>query len=380
MNALPDRRRGEPLLVLALIVTCWIGLRVATWQTAGAEIPRLAEPTRAGRPAERAVEALPRVVESPVVGPGRLAPPVRVTVAPPVAAGPVPLAPASETPLPVAPGLAGGHAMMWLAAVARMPSPEALLAAARAAPAQAMVPPAILSPRLPVSLSAQSLPAARSAERRWSADAWALVRGGGGTGAAGPGVATYGASQVGAVLRYRLAPGDAHRATAYLRASAALNGSGERETALGLAVRPVASLPVVVAAEGRIGRFADRTLARPAVMAVTELPPVMLPAGTRAEFYAQAGYVGGAGATPFADGQVRLDRRIVAAGDVELRAGAGAWGGAQRGAARLDAGPTATLGIAKGPAAARVGLDWRFRLAGSAEPASGPALTVSAGF
>jgi hypothetical protein len=286
------------------------------------------------------------------------------------------MVPAHDGPPPVAPGLAGGHAMMWLAAVARMPSPEALLEAARLAP-----PPAILSlPSAPSPPSAPMLGAASSRERRWSADAWALVRRGAGIGAAGPGAATYGASQVGAVLRYRLAPASAHRPTAYLRASAALNGSDEREAALGLSVRPLASLPIVVAAEGRIGRFSDRTLVRPAVMMVTELPPVTLPAKTRAEFYAQAGYVGGAGATPFADAQVRVDRRIASAAGIELRAGAGAWGGAQRGAARLDVGPTATLGIAKGAAAARVGLDWRFRLAGSAEPASVPALTVSAGF
>lgn len=45
-------------------------------------------------------------------------------------------------------------------------------------------------------------------ERRWSADGWLMLRGGGdGSLAAGSGApATYGASQAGAVLRYRLAP------------------------------------------------------------------------------------------------------------------------------------------------------------------------------
>jgi hypothetical protein len=193
-------------------------------------------------------------------------------------------------------------------------------------------------------------------------------------------VATYGGSQVGAVLRYRLAPGSAHRPTAYLRGSAALGNVGEREAALGISVRPLAVLPVILAAEGRVGMQSDRAVARPAVMAVTEFPAVTLPGQTRAEFSLQAGYVGGAGGTPFADGQLRIDRRLARTGGLELRAGAGAWGGAQRGAARLDVGPTATLGIAQGAAAARIGLDWRFRLAGAASPASGPALTVSAGF
>jgi len=61
--------------------------------------------------------------------------------------------------------------------------------------------------------------------------------------------------------------------------------------------------------------------------------------------------------------------------------GGGVWGGAQKGAARLDIGPSATMTIGLGEsAAARLGLDWRFRVAGDAAPASGPALTLSAGF
>lgn len=282
---------------------------------------------------------------------------------------------AAASPVPVAPGLAGGHAMMWLAAVARMPGPEALTEAVRLAP------PAILAaPSPPPAVPA--LPGERRgpSERRWTGDAWALVRGGGGTSAVAPGVATYGGSQVGAVLRYRLAPGSPHRPTAYVRASAALGGSVEREVALGLSIRPVVGLPVMLAAEGRVGVLSGRAMARPAVMAVTELPSLTLPGKTRAEFYAQAGYVGGASSTPFADGQLRIDGRVARAGKLELRAGGGTWGGAQHGASRLDVGPTATIAIAQGSAAARIGLDWRFRVAGAAAPTSGPALTVSAGF
>lgn len=265
----------------------------------------------------------------------------------------------------VPPRLAGGHAMLWLAAVANLPGPLALLEQAAKQP----VPPA--RPVLTGGLS----------PRRWTADAWALVRGGGG---GVPGAAafapTYGASQVGAVLRYRLAPASAHRPTVYLRASAALASGGDRELAAGLSLRPVSGLPVVVAGEARVTRVGDATEVRPAVMAVTELAPVDLPARTRAEFYLQGGYVGGRDATPFIDGSVRIDRHVAQVGPVEVRAGAGAWGGAQKGAGRLDVGPTATLGIAQGRAAARVGFDWRLRVAGEAAPESGPALTISAGF
>ncbi|MFT4027688.1 MAG: hypothetical protein QM676_12920 [Novosphingobium sp.] len=257
----------------------------------------------------------------------------------------------------VAPGLAGGEAIMLLAVVGRMPPPEMLLAAAAAPPLRAS-----------------------GGARRWSADAWALVRSGGVAASAGPAAGAYGGSQAGAVLRYRLAPGNPHKPAAYLRASAALNGSGEREIAAGLSARPIGEVPVAVAAEGRLGRLGGRVAARPALMAATEIAPVTLPGKARAEFYLQAGYVGGLGATPFIDGQVRIDRRVAQVGPVELRTGAGAWGGAQQGAGRLDVGPSATLGIAQNQASARIGLDWRFRVKGRARPSSGPALTISAGF
>jgi hypothetical protein len=208
-----------------------------------------------------------------------------------------------------------------------------------------------------------------------------LLRSGGrGAASAGPSAASYGASQVGAVLRYRLGPGDPHRLTSYLRVSAALNGSAEREAALGLSVRPIGGLPVFVAGEGRVSHVSGRTVVRPAVMAVSELPPIGLPHGARAEFYLQGGYVGGLGATPFIDGQLRLDREVAEVGPLQVRAGGGAWGGAQRSAGRLDLGPAVTLQVARGLAAMRVALDWRFRLMGDAAPASGPALTISAGF
>ena len=39
-----------------------------------------------------------------------------------------------------------------------------------------------------------------------------------------------------------------------------------------------------------------------------------------------------------------------------------------------------TLPAKIGPVPSRLSLDWRFRVAGEAEPADGPALTLSAGF
>ncbi|MDG2004674.1 MAG: hypothetical protein P8J20_15240 [Novosphingobium sp.] len=217
---------------------------------------------------------------------------------------------------------------------------------------------------------------------RWSADSWLLLRKGGNRAlASGISPATYGASQMGAVLRYRLAAQSGHRPSAYFRTTAALNGSQEKEAAFGVSVRPIATIPVAMAAEVRTTSQAGSQSVRPALLAWTELAPFKLPFGTRGELYALGGYVGGKFKTLFADGQLRVDRRVVALGRADLRAGAGAWAGVQKGASRVDVGPSATVGLPiSRSASARVGVDWRIRVAGNAQPKSGPAFTLSAGF
>lgn len=226
-------------------------------------------------------------------------------------------------------------------------------------------------------------PAPERRASRWTADGWLLWRDDTTT-PLSSGRPAYGRSQVGAVARYNLAPASSHRPQAYLRAAAALQGAREEEAALGLSARPLGGVPVRVAAELRVrqrdSRLAGSTRLRPAAYAVTELPPQGLPLGATAEAYAQAGYVGGEAHTAFVDGQVRMDRSVVRHDDLDLRAGGGAWGGAQRGSARLDAGPGAALTFRLGEARGRLAADYRFRVAGDAQPASGPALTLSAGF
>jgi hypothetical protein len=183
------------------------------------------------------------------------------------------------------------------------------------------------------------------------------------------------------VVRYRLAPDSGYRPTAYLRGTAALVHPHDREVAAGLSARPIPRVPLTVAAELRVGDINSTMRVRPAIMAVTELLPRKLPLHLLGEAYAQAGYVGGRGATAFIDGQLRIDRGIARIGRAELRAGGGAWGGAQKDASRLDIGPAATLGVSVSDIVfARVTADWRFRVAGNAVPESGPALTLSAGF
>jgi len=378
-------RRGEPLLVLGAIVCGWIGARAAILQ-APVQLPERgevrsvlgimtkghrAEPLRAGAVSAKGGSLAATPMEATQGSPDALvAAPLPTPLALPVPPGLAPLPPApvgTASPLATpAPALSAtrvttGHALLWMAAVGRMPLPDGLAAA--------------MARR---DSGANGVPAGSPAPRRWSADGWLMLREGGNAG--GGTIARYGASQTGAVLRYRLDTASPHRPSATLRATAALGGSREREVALGLSARPLPAVPVALHAELRASRMASGTKLRPAIFAVTELPRFTLPAGFAGEAYAQAGYVGGPAATAFVDGQLRIDSKLAEVGPAELRAGAGAWGGAQDGAGRLDIGPTATIGLAGGQGAARLGLDWRFRVAGKAAPASGPALTLSAGF
>lgn len=224
--------------------------------------------------------------------------------------------------------------------------------------------------------------AASPTSRHWSMDAWALLRGGG-AGSVSPGLlpATYGGSQSGAVLRYRMSLASEYRPTAYLRTTSALGGVRDSAVALGIAARPLPVVPLVAAVEGRVvDQMAGRGI-RPAALAYTELPPLALPGRLRGELYAQGGYVAGRFATPFVDGLVRVDRHLLTVGTAEARVGGGMWGGAQKGAARLDVGPSAAITMPLGKGLyGRLALDWRFQVAGNAVPKSGPAVTLSAGF
>ena len=48
---------------------------------------------------------------------------------------------------------------------------------------------------------------------------------------------------------------------------------------------------------------------------------------------------------PFADGALRVTREVAVTGEARLALGAGAWGAAQRDAARMDIGPTAVTTV-----------------------------------
>lgn len=241
-----------------------------------------------------------------------------------------------------------------------------------------------------VSTQADPQPAAYAApagaspapHARWSGDAWFLLRRGSSGTALAAGLPAYGGSQAGGVLRYRIMPQDRRRLTAYLRATGAVRSDvDDRQLALGLSARPFPTMPVSLLVEGRLQQGGFATRLRPSIAAVTELPPISLPLGLRSDIYAQAGWVGGAGATPFFDAQAVVDRALLPlARGIDLRAGGGLWSGGQKGAVRLDLGPRAGLVVQRGRFPMRLSADWRFRVAGQAAPGSGPALTLATGF
>ncbi|TIX51289.1 hypothetical protein [Alteraurantiacibacter aquimixticola] len=399
-------RRGQPVLMLVLLVLGWASLRAATWASplpADGSYGRMAGmlvavEEEAARESQRRSPSPPvATTEAPEV-PFDLFSPVApswsdpaLTQMPPGHSdrGDSSLAgrQVSEASLPASPRMAAGHALLMAAGLSQMEVPPQIAALYREAElrrqqlAEAEANPLLAAASVPDAAPyGVALPTPSANRRsRWSADGWLLWREDTTTPFTS-GRPSYGRSQLGAVVRYELAPSNGRRPQAYVRGSAALNGASEREVAAGLSARPLARIPIRVAAEARLSDRPESREVRPAAYTVTELPPVNLPLGLRGEAYAQAGYVGGDYATPFADGQARVDRSFASTDDFDLRAGGAVWGGAQEDGERLDVGPSASVTFRLGGTRGRVAADYRFRVAGNAEPASGPALTLSAGF
>ncbi|MEY4055869.1 MAG: hypothetical protein RL519_1204 [Pseudomonadota bacterium] len=375
------RRRGQPLAVLGGLLLGWVGLRAALWERI--ELPGLPPPVVAAvakvlpKPPRQLTTQLP---SAPLAQRASFTP-----QAAPFANLPPPLAPAPGwvdlAPVPefgtAGEGFGGSraaaaHQLAWMAGVAQLPVPRFIIDrfSQQADSTSSLIP-----------AEARHLLGAGSGGGRWSGDGWVLLRtGGAGVTASGLPSPSYGASQAGAVIRYRLSAGSSRSPSLFLRASSALRSPRGEEVALGVSARPLAALPIAFQGELRATRQTLGTTLRPAFGMVTELPRLPLAGGLSTEVYAQAGYVGGAGATAFVDGQVRIERHLARIGRGELRLGLGGWGGAQKDANRLDLGPTATLDFPIGSVQGRLSADWRLRAAGNAAPNTGPAITLSAGF
>ncbi len=361
--------------MLALVLAGWATARTVWWEDPFAPAVAIAE-------AETSAAAGAPPASLPPAATGR-AEPARASPSAPLLTAPEWLPPRAFAAVS---GARRTAAASGLAPPPPAPSnPRAIIGPAAAVPPSARAPPAApFAPFLP----AEALPPApdRAQPKRWSLDGWAFWRQGSGAAPVSQGrVPVYGASQAGAVLQYRLAPSAPNDPRLYARAYRALVRQGESELALGASTRPLSRVPLRVAGEVRYTDAALGNSWRPAAYAVTELPPLALPLGTRLEAYGQAGWVGGPQPTPFADGQASLTRELPAlaqiSGDrLRLSFGAAAWGGAQEDAQRLDLGPTLRLDLRIGEVPARLSVDWREQVAGDAAPRSGVAVTLATGF
>ena len=350
------RRRGEPLLALAAIALCWITIRVFAWQSPWPPALVSLSPRSAAVPA--AEQRPPRLVSE--------APKSWRAVD------------FSSRTLQVHPRVLGNDGLRRTVRSTASISPPATLGEplSRALP----------SPQIGglANDRAAALPRARQlpAIKRWRVDGWSAWRQGAGSSFVVPGqplAAGYGGSQAGILARLTLGS-SVLRPQAYLRAVWAPQRPRQGDLSLGVGLKPLERLPLRLQAEARITQSAGVTAVRPSVLAVTELPVLNLPLGLQAEGYGQAGWIGGRHSTGFADGQVRVDRTVIADGDAKVRLGLGAWGGAQRFAERLDVGPTVTLDLRESAYPARLSVDYRYQVAGDARPGSGIAVTLSTGF
>lgn len=363
------------LRFLALIVVGWAGVRAATLGTLpGAEMFHVdRSEAKAAPPPIVPTEFPPIEPAQPydaAIAPSAM-PPQQLVQYAPVAARPITVpiyyaaasAPASSLPPP-----------RRLAGVVPEPAPQfySPIPTLDEWPLSRIASASFPSRRSSVVLPAQSIPAALNKIDRLQLSAWALLRGRRGqvlgpTSLANGG--TLGGSQAGSRLTYNFT----RQVAATLRTSSDVGRRGG-EVAAGVRVQPVRSIPLWLTAERRqrLGRYGG---GRNAFALFFEGGVYQRPMPWRfsLDAYLQGGIVGLRSRDRFIDGGLTFTRPVYR----QFSAGFGMWGGAQPGIYRLDAGPRVTMKVRDN---IRVHVDWRQKLAGNAQPGSGPAITLAGDF
>lgn len=194
---------------------------------------------------------------------------------------------------------------------------------------------------------------------------------------AGDRPATLGGSQTAVRADYRIDRDGRFRA--FARLSATSVGRGGADLALGVAVRPLRELPIDVHIEHRLalaGSGRDRTL----IYAAGGIDQQPLPHGFRLSAYGQGGLAGPRSPEAFVDAALAIQRPVIESRGFTLSLGAIVAGAAQSDVSRVDIGPRAAAHLPLLGQGASIALDWRERIAGTARPGSGVALTLAAGF
>jgi hypothetical protein len=220
----------------------------------------------------------------------------------------------------------------------------------------------------------QSTPVWKADKRldRVQASAWALVRGQQGQPLGPTSLASggqLGGSQAGARIIYNFT----RQVAASVRTTTPVGRRGG-EVAAGVRVQPVGGIPVWVTAERRqqLGRYGGGRNAF-AIFAEGGVYQRPMPWRFTLDAYLQGGIVGLRSRDAFVDGALTVTRPVFK----QFSAGFGLWGGGQPGIYRVDAGPRVTMQMRRNM---RVHFDWRQKLAGNAQPGSGPAVTLAGDF
>lgn len=333
-------RRGRPLRFLGIVIGGWVALRiVALWPS---DVVAIASATDDAAPMAALVGRVATAMRH--AAPSTQPISIRRDVA----------------PIPsIAPRLAA------------VKSPTAIAYGLAVSPNQPQVRQFATGRSTAPGLAIRPLPPVAAHGSRLAGSAWLIARGGSnGTLLGGQ----LGGSQAGARLTFAL---DAQRRVALsARIATPLSGRG-REAAVGLDWRPT-RLPVHVIAEQRLSLDGGR--GGPTLMLVAGTGPAKVAPGVWLESYAQAGVIGRDGAEGFGDGAIRATHRVPVRGRLRLDLGLGAWGAVQRGAQRLDVGPTIGIALPVAAHTVRVSLDYRARIGGDASPGSGPALSLGTDF
>lgn len=331
-----------PLRFLAIVVGGWVGVRAALIGSAWTSEPPALLPSAQPAPAAR---SYPRLAYAPL--------PDEVT------GEIVPLVMPERRQRPLL--------FVRTEPSAYAPRLAYVLAAAEFEPSRSAPPGPGLSGGIETAGFVEALP---PAARRLSGYAWLFFREDGPS-ALAPG-GTLGGSQAGFRLSWRLNDDLARPLSLSGRLYAPLDDLDGAEAAAGIEWQPLRSVPVRLLAErrqalGSNGRSAFSLLAYGGFNDAEVAGPVV------ADFYGQAGVVGGHSTDLFADGSLRLS--VAPARGVKV--GAGVWAAVQPDAERLDVGPTASVRITSRSA---LQADWRFRIAGDSAPDSGPTLTLATDF
>jgi len=361
------------LRFLALVVVGWAGIRSATLgHLPGSEMFRVESSEAKSSPPPIVPTEFPPIepaqafdVANAVTGAPQLAPAYPVAVRP--IAVPIYYAAASTpaSPLPPPRRLAGVLPEPMPAFYSPIPTLDEW-------PLSRIASSSMAERRSSVIVAGQSIPARLNKLDRLQLSAWALLRGRQGQ-IIGPSSLASGGQLGGSQAGSRLTYNFTRQIAASLRFTSDVGRRGG-EVAGGVRIQPMQSIPVWITAERR-QRLGQDGSGRDAFAMFLEggVYQRRMPWRLSLDAYLQGGVVGLHSRDRFVDGALTLTRPVYR----NFSAGLGVWGGAQPGVYRLDAGPRVTMKVRNN---IRVHFDWRQRLAGNAQPGSGPAMTLAGDF